>query len=81
MKINKKIKTIIILLIICIFIVFIPILTIKNSEFRGSDDAGADTILEFEEKDIELLFRLQATLGLLEISYCFVKLRKRNFKK
>lgn len=94
MKINRKIKTIIILLVICIFIATIPIVIHKNSEFTGSDDAGAEAILEinpnykvwanpiveFEEKNTELLFLLQVALGTIGLGYGFVKLRKRSLK-
>ena len=94
MKANKKIKISIVLLVICVFIAAIPLFVFKNSEFTGSDDAGAEAIseinpnykvwakpiLEFEEKNTELLFILQAALGTLGVGYCFVKLRKRNLK-
>ena len=82
------------LVVICVFIAAIPIVLYRNLEFVGSDDAGTEAtleinpnykvwaklILEFEEKNTEVLFLLQAALGTLGVGYCFMKLRKRNFK-
>lgn len=93
MKIDKKIKTIIILLVICVFIATIPIVIHKNSKFTGSDDAGAEAILEINPNykvwtkpilEVEgkepLLLCLQAALGIGGLGYGFVRLRKRSLK-
>ncbi len=41
-----KVKTGIILVLICILIAVIPLVLIKNSQFGGSDDAASETISE-----------------------------------
>ncbi len=51
MKNNKK--TVIILLAIAIFIAIIPIITMSNHEYIGTDDAGSQTISEITGEEYE----------------------------
>lgn len=46
---TRKMKTAIILILICILIAVIPLVLIKDSEFGGADDAASGTISEILE--------------------------------
>lgn len=48
---SSKVKTGIILFLLCIIIAVAPLAFIKDSEFGGSDDAASDTISSILEVD------------------------------
>ena len=52
---NKKVATII-LLMIAVFIILIPLLTLKGAEFNGSDDAGSVAVAEINGDSYEPWF-------------------------
>lgn len=90
---NDKLKTVIILLLICCIIGIVPLAVIKDSEFGGADGAAEDAITEINP-DYEawadpvmeppggetesLLFCLQAALGAGLFGYGFGVLRERS---
>lgn len=43
---SKNRKTVIILLVIALLIIFVPLFALKNAEFGGSDDAGSVMVEE-----------------------------------
>lgn len=82
----KKSRLVIALLILCVVIAVIPLMTIKDSEFGGSDgkaeeaiteinpnyEPWAESILEPPGGETEsLLFCLQGAFGALVIGYGF----------
>lgn len=90
---SSKLKTVIILLLICVIIAVVPLAFIKDSEFGGADgaaeeaiteidptyEAWADPVLEPPGGETEsLLFCLQAALGAGVFGYCFGMLRERS---
>ena len=48
---SSKLKTGIILILLCVIIAVVPLAFIKNSEFGGSDDAASDAISEILQVD------------------------------
>lgn len=89
---SSKIKTVIILLLICVIILIIPIAFIKDAEFSGSDTTAQETITELNSnyepwtdqlikppsKEMEtLFFCLQAAIGSGIIGYGFGVLSQR----
>jgi len=88
----SKIKTVIILLLLCVLIAVVPLSINKDSEFSGSDDKAEEAILEinpdyepwaspiYEPPGSEtesLLFCLQTALGGLVLGYGFGVLKER----
>lgn len=90
---SDKLKTVIILLLICIIIGIVPLVMIRDSEFGGADGAAEDAITEIDP-DYEawaapvleppggetesLLFCLQAAIGAGIFGYGFGILRERS---
>ena len=75
---SKNKKTIIICLLLAVFIAFIPLLLIHNSEFGGADGAAGDAVAKMNPDYVvwmnpileppggeteSLLFALQAAIG------------------
>ena len=93
---NTRLKTVIILLLVCVIIAIIPLAVIKDSEFGGADGAAEDVIAEIDP-DYEawaapvmeppggetesLLFCIQAALGAGFFGYGFGILRERSRKE
>ena len=61
---NNK-KTVIILLIVAVFIAAVPLFTLKNADFGGSDDKGGEIISEIQGEEYEPWFTpiLESALG------------------
>ncbi len=91
-----KMKTVLILLLLCVLIAVIPLAVIRDSEFGGADGAAEELITEinpdyeawaspvFELPGGEtesLLFCLQAALGAGVFGYGFGVLRERYRKE
>lgn len=89
----SKMKTVVILLLLCVLIAVIPLALIKDSEFGGADgaaedliaeispdyEAWADPVLEPPGGETEsLLFCLQAALGAGIFGFGFGTLRERH---
>lgn len=91
-----KMKTVLILLLLCVLIAVIPLAVIRDSEFGGADGAAEELITEINP-DYEawaspvfklpggetesLLFCLQAALGAGVFGYGFGVLRERYRKE
>ena len=90
---KKRIAAILILLVLCAVILIFPLMTLKDSEFSGSDgaaeeaiaavdpdyEAWAEPILTPPSGETEsLLFCLQAALGAIVIGYGFGYLAARK---
>lgn len=89
---SSKIKTILILILLCVVIAIVPLIFIKNSDFGGADGKAEEAITElnpeytpwaeplFELPGGEtesLLFCLQAAIGAGIIGFGFGTLRQR----
>ncbi len=92
---QNKIKTVIILILLCVIIAIVPLLVVKDAEFGGADDAASDVIsdvnsgyevwteplIELPSGEVEsLLFCLQAAIGAGIIGYTFGVLIERSRK-
>lgn len=93
---SGKMKTVLILLLLCVVIAVVPLALIRDSEFGGADGAAEELITEinpeyeawaspvFEVPGGEtesLLFCLQAALGAGIFGYGFGVLRERYRKE
>ena len=92
---SAKVKTILILLLLCVIIAILPLIVVKNSEFGGADGEAEEAIMEIDEnyepwvdpiieppggETESLLFCLQAAVGAGIIGFGFGILRERNRK-
>lgn len=93
---SKNLKLTLVLLLICVLIIIVPLMFVKNSEFAGADGAAKDAITEINPsyetwaspimeppggETESLLFALQAALGAGVLGYGFGVLRERNRKE
>ena len=53
---SKNKKIVIVSLIIIVLLALVPLLTLKNAEFGGSDDAGCQVVSEIQGKEYEPWF-------------------------
>lgn len=53
---SKNKKIVIVSLIIVVLLALVPLLTLKNAEFGGSDDAGSQVVSEIQGKEYEPWF-------------------------
>ena len=91
---SSKMKTGIILFLLCVLIAVLPLVMIKDSEFGGSDDSASGVIDEILQEDYKpwanplfeppggetesLLFCLQAALGAGIFGFGIGTLRERS---
>lgn len=93
---SGKVKTAIILLLLCVIIAIIPLAIIKDSEFGGADGAAEEVITEINPEyeawaapvleppggeTESLLFCIQAAIGAGIFAYGFGVLRERSRKE
>ena len=83
---KKQVLTILVLILVCAVILIFPLMTIRDSEFGGADDAAEEVITELDpdyepwaESILEppggetesLLFCLQTALGTAVVAFGF----------